>query len=200
MTLDLPGTVERVRQAARSSGLDRDATERLERAARAAFEAHAGQTRRSGDPYVVHPVRVAEVVLVEWGQSDADLGAAALLHDTLEDTDLTADAIDRLAGPRVLDLVRLLTKDAPEGYPSKAERDRVYFARLLAGDPGASVVKCADRVDNLRDMAGSGWSLEKKRGYVREARESILPVARERAPAAAARLAQVADEVERALG
>jgi (p)ppGpp synthase/HD superfamily hydrolase len=172
---------------------------RLERVLAAAWLAHDGQARRNGDPYVVHPVRVAEVVLVEWDRRDADLVCAALLHDTVEDTPLSLEEIDELAGAKVKELVFLLTKEEPGGYPDKSARDRVYFERLLAGPVGATIVKCADRADNLRDMAGSGWSLEKKREYIAEAREKILPLARERAPEAARALEAVAREVEAAL-
>lgn len=172
----------------------------VEKVLAAATKAHEGQTRSNGDPYVVHPIRVALVALAEWDRREPDLVCAALLHDTVEDTSFTLDDVAALTGPRVRELVDLLTKADPLGYPSKADRDREYFARLRAGPEGASVVKCADRVDNLRDMAGSTWSLAKKRAYVDEARALILPVARERAPWAAARLEAVCAEVERGLG
>lgn len=191
--MNLDAALERVRRLAREHGLDAGL---LERSLRAAFAAHDGQKRKDGAPYVVHPLRVAVCVVEELGSRETELAAAALLHDTVEDTPLTLDEIERFAGPRVRTLVDLLTKPR---LADKAELDRVYFARLLAGDAGASVVKCADRIDNLRDMARSGWPLAKKRGYLDEAREKILPVARKSAPSAAEFLARVADEVERAM-
>ncbi len=159
----------------------------------AASEAHEGQKRKDGAPYIVHPLRVAICVVEELGKAENELVAAALLHDTVEDTPLTLDEVEKLAGPRVRGLVDLLTKPK---LKDKAELDRIYFSRLRAGDPGASVVKCADRIDNLRDMERSGWTNEKKRAYLAEAREKILPVARERAPDAALVLERVAVEVE----
>jgi (p)ppGpp synthase/HD superfamily hydrolase len=157
-----------------------------------ASRAHEGQRRKDGAPYIVHPLRVAVCVVEELGKAEDDLVAAALLHDTVEDTPLTLGEVEKLAGPRVRGLVDLLTKPK---LKDKAELDRIYFARLREGDPGASVVKCADRIDNLRDMERSGWSQEKKRAYVAEARQKILPVAREKAPDAALVLERVADEV-----
>lgn len=181
--------------AVRAAGLRWDV---VGRALDAATRAHEGQTRRDGSPYVVHPIRVALVAL-EWGVRDEAVLAAALLHDALEDTALGADEVERLGGPRTRELVELLTKPDEAGYPSKAERDRFYFERLRAGPPEAALLKCADRVDNLRDMAGSGWSPAKKRDYVGEARLWILPVARDRHPEAARRLEAVCAEVERDL-
>jgi GTP pyrophosphokinase len=194
--IDLEASVARLRSQLEERGLA-PAVERTERVLRAAWRAHDGQNRKNGDPYIVHPIRVAEVVLVEWDRREPDLVAAALLHDAVEDTPLRLEEIEDLAGAHVRELVFLLTKPDPAGFPSKAERDRVYFARLHDGPEGASVVKCADRVDNLRDMLSSGWSLEKKRAYLVEAREEILPGARERAPEAARALEAVIEEIAR---
>jgi (p)ppGpp synthase/HD superfamily hydrolase len=185
--------LERTERLAREHGLDAGL---LGAVLRAAWQAHEGQKRKDGAPYIVHPLRVAVCTVEELGARETDLAAAALLHDTVEDTPLTLEDVERLAGPRVRTLVDLLTKPK---LLDKAELDRIYFSRLRAGDAGASVVKCADRIDNLRDMKGSGWSLEKKKGYLAEAREKILPVAREKAPAAAAILERVVNEVASAL-
>lgn len=191
--MNLEAAVARIQGLARGHALDAVV---LERVVRAAFQAHDGQKRKDGAPYIVHPLRVATCVVEELGAKDTDLVAAALLHDTVEDTELTLEAVEALAGPRVRALVDLLTK--PDIQP-KDELDRVYFKKLGEGDAGASVVKCADRIDNLRDMARSGWPLKKKHDYIREAREKILPVARARAPEAAKALGRVADEIEKTL-
>jgi GTP pyrophosphokinase len=189
--VNLEGAARDLRALAGAHGFD---AALLERVLRAAWRAHDGQKRKNGAPYIVHPLRVARCVVDELHAGDQDLVSAALLHDTVEDTPLTLDEVEALAGPRVRTLVDLLTKPRIE---PKSELDRVYFARLRAGDGGASVVKCADRIDNLRDMKESGWSPEKKRAYLAEAREKILPVAREKAPDAARVLERVAEEVER---
>ncbi len=201
--MNLDAGLERVRKLARDHGLD---AALLERVLRAAWQAHEGQKRKDGAPYIVHPLRVAACVADELGSHDADLVAAALLHDAVEDTPLSLDEIEKLANARVKTLVDLLTKPKPRATggstaetDDKAERDRVYFAKLRAGDAGASVVKCADRIDNLRDMARSGWPMKKKHDYILEAREKILPVAREKAMDAARALSRVCDEVEKDL-
>jgi GTP pyrophosphokinase len=190
--------LERLRPLIHERGL---ATEwpRVERVLRAAHRAHDGQKRKDGTPYVTHPLRVAEVVLRDWRVADADLACAALLHDAVEDTPLTLAQVEELAGPAVRELVYFLTKEDPKGYPSKDDRDRVYFERLRGAPVGAAIVKCADRVDNLRDMKDARWSLEKQRGYLVEARELILPLAEGKHPAAARGLADTIAAVERAL-
>lgn len=192
--MNVEAALQRIERLAREHGLD---AALLARVLRAAWTAHDGQKRKSGEPYIVHPLRVAFCVAEELGARDTDLVAAALLHDTVEDTDLTLAGVEHLAGPRVRTLVDLLTKPKLD---DKKALDRIYFAKLREGDAGASIVKCADRIDNLRDMKGSGWPETKKRAYIAEAREKILPVAEEKCPDAASVLARVALEVEKTLG
>jgi len=191
--LKLEAAVERVARLAREHELDEPL---LERVIRAAFAAHDGQKRKDGAPYIVHPLRVAICAAEELGAGETEVVAAALLHDTVEDTEMTLDMVEQLAGPLTRTLVALLTKPKID---DKKELNRVYFSRLEAGDPRASVVKCADRIDNLRDMERSGWSLDKKRAYLAEAREQILPIAAKKAPNAAAVLGRVVEEVASAL-
>lgn len=172
-----------------------DSLPRLEAAFRLAARAHAGQSRASGEPYLSHPVAVARILLEEWSVTDPDLLAAALLHDAVEDAEaVTLEVVDAEAGPVVRDLVDRLTKAPAEGPEAKAERDRRYYARLADGPPGAALVKAADRVHNLRSMAGSGWPEAKQRGYVAEAREEILPVVRPAWPGAARALEAAAGQ------
>ncbi len=173
--------------AARGLG---DAAGRVEEAFRLAARAHASQTRSDGAPYLKHPVDVVKFLLGEWGVTDADLLVAGLLHDAVEDSPLTLDEVEAAFGSDVRALVDALTK--PAGEADKAERDRAYFERLRAAPEGAAIVKAADRVSNLRDLLVARWPEAKKRGYVAEATEQLLPIVRERAPAA------VAEALERA--
>lgn len=181
--------------AARGLG---DAAGRVEDAFRAAARAHASQTRSDGAPYLKHPVDVVKVLLNEWGVTDVDLLVAGLLHDTVEDSPLTLDEVEAGFGPAVRAIVDALTKppkpDGPLSQAEKAERDRAYFERLRAAPEGASVVKAADRVSNLRDLVVARWSEAKKRRYVAEATDQLLPIVRERAPA------RVAEALEAAAG
>jgi ubiquinone/menaquinone biosynthesis C-methylase UbiE len=175
--------------------------DRVEAAVRTAARAHEGQTRSDGSPYLRHPLDVARR-LVGWGVEDADVLVAGLLHDAVEDSPLTLDEVEAAFGARVRALVDVLTKPpkptTPEGETpeQKAARERAYFDRLRAGPAEAATIKAADRVSNLRDLLTARWPEEKKRAYVAEALEAILPVVKERAPAAvAAALEETARDV-----
>jgi (p)ppGpp synthase/HD superfamily hydrolase len=118
--------------------------ELLLRAYRFARDAHAGQRRRHGTPYIEHPVAVAWLAHERFSVRDGEVLAAALLHDVLEDTDAT----DLSAfPPRTVRLVRLLTD--PDPPVSRRER-REHLARLWA-DRDATLLKACDRLSNLAD-------------------------------------------------
>lgn len=131
-----------------------------------ATEIHKGQFRHSADPsqpipYIVHPIRVARILMEEWGQNERITLQAALLHDVLED----CKAEDRLAveqdlahrfGNSLLHAVNLLTKPLIVPAEVKAARDARYFKELFAAPIWVKYVKCADRVDNLRDACAWG--------------------------------------------
>jgi len=113
---------------------------RYEAALAYAARKHAGQTRIGGDPYITHPVAVAEIVS-GWGCAP-ETCIAALFHDLLEDTDALAEELLAIGGPDVLRAVRLLTKE--NGY---------VMAEYVAGIRANSIartVKAADRLHNLR--------------------------------------------------
>jgi (p)ppGpp synthase/HD superfamily hydrolase len=114
-----------------------------------ALDAHVGQTRdgRNGEwrrPYFVHPVQVA-AKLSEWGAADETLFAAALLHDVLEDTSVSAQSIRQHFGEVVLRLVEELT--------CSAERDKIEYMRSFeSASVEAFVIKLADRWCNVSDF------------------------------------------------
>jgi (p)ppGpp synthase/HD superfamily hydrolase len=121
----------------------------LERAERFAVGRHEGQFRRDGvTPYVMHPKSVMAIVRDEFGVKDPGVLAAALLHDTIEDTRTDYDDLREHFGKRVADLVSVLTKDKrlPE-----ARREREYFARLARASRDAKLCKVGDTLHNLRD-------------------------------------------------
>lgn len=118
-----------------------------------AAEAHKSQTRDSGLPYIIHPVTVA--ILVADVLEDPEAIAAALLHDTLEDTPITPEEIVSCSTATVLRLVRALTKiqHLPAVQPS--EREAEHWRRLILGmaeDLRVIIVKLADRVHNMRTV------------------------------------------------
>jgi (p)ppGpp synthase/HD superfamily hydrolase len=110
---------------------------------------HQGQTRKDGrTPYFAHPVRVLMILITEFGVTDPEVLAAAVLHDTIEDTTTDYDDIAERFGPRVAGFVALLTKDArmPE-----EERERRFLADLAAAPIEVRLCKLADTYDNLID-------------------------------------------------
>lgn len=179
-----------------------DAAATIEEAFRVASAAHKGQLRDGGAPYVVHPLRVARHTLEALGAVEPEVVVAALLHDAVEDSELTLAAVEERFGPRVATLVDHLTKPAlaPElegeaRQAAKAERDARYYERLREGPPEALVVKAADRLDNLSEVLGARWSEAKKRRYAEEALETIAPLVAPVHPGAAAALEAAARDV-----
>ena len=174
---------------------------RLEETFRFAQQAHEGQQRNDGSPYVNHPARVARILLEEWREADLPLLQAALLHDAVEDTPVTLEQVRERFGAEVTELVDRLTKPEPAApdAEAKAARDVAYFARLQQGPEEAVLVKLADRVDNLRDVLRANWSEDKKRRYAREALEEIVPLGEEEWPRQAAQLKREAEALLEAL-
>lgn len=141
----------------------------LETAFQLAERVHEGQWRRVAEgasrvPYIVHPLRVARIIAEEWERVGISILAASLLHDVLEDSPLTLRTdlekeIERTSGIEVLNAVRVLSKpNLPEPCPAdvKAARDARYFSHLRAAPDWVRLIKCADRVDNLRDARAWG--------------------------------------------
>jgi GTP diphosphokinase / guanosine-3',5'-bis(diphosphate) 3'-diphosphatase len=123
----------------------------LEHAYVVAEEMHRGQTRRSGEPYITHPVAVAEI-LAELGMNVSTL-SAALLHDTVEDTAYSIDALRVDFGDEVADLVDGVTKldKVTYGQAAKAETVRKMVV-AMARDIRVLVIKLADRLHNMRTL------------------------------------------------
>ncbi|WP_029356201.1 bifunctional (p)ppGpp synthetase/guanosine-3',5'-bis(diphosphate) 3'-pyrophosphohydrolase [Bosea sp. 117] len=136
----------------------------LDRAYVYAMRAHGTQTRASGDPYFSHPLEVA-AILTDLKLDDATI-VAALLHDTIEDTDATRDEIDRLFGPQIGALVEGLTKIKKLDLVSKQAKQAENLRKLLlaiADDVRVLLVKLADRLHNMRTLK---WVPEEKRNRV----------------------------------
>lgn len=165
----------------------------LEAAYHLARRAHHDQWRKVAAgaqpiPYIVHPLKVACIVAEEWRQNDLRTLQVCLLHDVLEDCDESlrmqmAEEICALAGKEVHDAVWTLTKPAPAPAEVKAARDARYFAELRHAPQWVRLVKCADRVDNLRDACAWGDPAFWKR-YSSETIGWHLYLARETAPIA----------------
>jgi guanosine-3',5'-bis(diphosphate) 3'-pyrophosphohydrolase len=126
----------------------------LNRAYVYAMKAHGAQKRASGDPYISHPLEVA-AILTNLKLDDATI-AAALLHDTIEDTDATRAEIDTLFGPEIGRLVDGLTKLKRLELVSKEAKQAENLRKLLlaiADDVRVLLIKLADRLHNMRTLS-----------------------------------------------
>ncbi len=126
----------------------------IEQAYAAAHRAHADQVRRSGEPYISHPLGVA-LILAELGLDDVTI-AAALLHDAVEDTDLTMQGLEESFGPEVSAIVDGVTKLERMHYGSRAAQQAATIRKMLvavAKDIRVLLIKLADRLHNMRTIA-----------------------------------------------
>ena len=134
-----------------SPGVD---LERMERAFRFAEANHQGQLRKSGEPYITHPIQVAQIVAEL--EMDMDSVIAALLHDCIEDTEATHEDIARDFGESVAELVEGVTKLTRVQYVSKEEEQMENLRKMLmamAKDVRVVLIKICDRLHNMRTMA-----------------------------------------------
>jgi (p)ppGpp synthase/HD superfamily hydrolase len=132
--------------------------------------AHEGQMRDEGTPYILHPIRVATVLSDELAIYSCELACAALLHDVIEDCDITREQVEAEFGDTVARIVWLLTKLPEVSLPA-------YLAAIeQAADIKAPVVKLCDRLDNLRFLMRSPKA-EKKRRYIKTTEQFYLPLA-----------------------
>jgi guanosine-3',5'-bis(diphosphate) 3'-pyrophosphohydrolase len=142
-----------------------------------AFAAHKHRDQRrlgaEASPYINHPISVANVLVNEGRLDDTVLVCAALLHDTLEDTLATAVELEREFGPEITRIVQEVSDD--KSLP-KQVRKRLQVEHAPSLSEPAKLVKLADKICNLRDIAGqppAEWSLARKQTYFDWAREVV---------------------------
>ncbi|XP_053952430.1 guanosine-3',5'-bis(diphosphate) 3'-pyrophosphohydrolase MESH1 [Anastrepha ludens] len=127
---------------------------------------HRTQRRKDNEtPYINHPINVATILAVEGGISDETVLIAALLHDTVEDTDTTFEEIETQFGAEICGIIREVTDDKSL---EKQERKRLQIEQAATSSIKAKLVKLADKLDNLRDLDRKlpiGWSLERQEQY-----------------------------------
>ncbi|MEK9657548.1 MAG: bifunctional (p)ppGpp synthetase/guanosine-3',5'-bis(diphosphate) 3'-pyrophosphohydrolase [bacterium] len=141
-----------------------------------AKNAHKGQTRCSGKPYITHPLAVAEILLTL--EQDAATLAAAFLHDTLEDCDVRAEDIANELGAEITQLVEGVTKLTSFTFASKFEEQAENFRKMLlamTSDFRIMIIKLADRLHNMRTI--SYLNVEKQRRIARETLSIFAPLA-----------------------
>ena len=125
----------------------------IKRAFFLAKEAHKGVRRRSGEPYIIHPIEVALIAVREIGLGKKSV-VAALLHDVVEDTEYTVEDIERLFSPKIASMVDGLTKMAGVFNADSTEQAE-YFRKVLltlSDDVRVIIIKIADRLHNMRTL------------------------------------------------
>ena len=134
-----------------------------------AFAAHKHKDQRRKDveasPYINHPISLADILCNEGSISDIETICAALLHDTIEDTNTTADELEREFGTTIRDIVMDVTDDKTL---SKADRKQAQIDHAAQLSEQAKLVKLADKISNLRDVRDNApphWSLQRRQAY-----------------------------------
>jgi RelA/SpoT family (p)ppGpp synthetase len=159
-----------------STYLAPDLINQVRRAYLYAEQAHNGQVRRTGEPYVTHPLAVADI-LADMHMDQQSL-VAALLHDVIEDTGISREALAAQFGDTVADLVDGVSKLTQIDFATRAEAQAENFQKMalaMARDIRVILVKLADRLHNMRtlDVLGS----EKRRRIARETLDIYAPIA-----------------------
>lgn len=147
----------------------------LLRAASFAAHKHRDQRRKDADasPYINHPLTVATVLREGGGVEDVAVIAAALLHDTIEDTDTTYAELRGRFGDEIAEIVAEVTDIK---WLKKTSRKRLQVSKAARASHGAKLVKLADKISNLRDIVASppsDWSLARKREYFDWAKQVV---------------------------
>ena len=148
----------------------------IKRAYEYADSLHAGQMRQSGEPYITHPLSVA-YILSEM-HADRDTICAALLHDTLEDTNATKEEIADLFNKDVANLVDGVTKISKMNFSSKAEQNLANTRKIITGlteDVRIIIIKLADRLHNMRTLQFKSPFKQKENAL--ETMELFVPLA-----------------------
>lgn len=138
------------------------------KAMRFSAEKHSDQRRKDSrsSPYINHPIQVAETLWKVGGIQDRSVLVAAILHDTIEDTDATPEEIKREFGDEVLGLVLEVTDD--KSLP-KEIRKQLQIENAAKKSPKAKLLKLADKLCNIQDLVHSppsNWSLKRRREYL----------------------------------
>jgi GTP pyrophosphokinase len=159
-----------------SAYLDKSSIERLRKAYVFAHSLHSGQLRKSGEPYIVHPIAVAEI-LAEYRMDETSL-VAAILHDVVEDTHVSVEEVEKQFGNNVASIVDGLTKLAKVEFRSSQEKLAENFRKMIVAmsrDIRVIVVKLADRLHNMRTL--KALPLDKRQRIAEETSEIYAQLA-----------------------
>ena len=170
-----PVTIDSIKAAVKSYMPEAD-FDKIERAYLVAEEGHRGQVRVSGEPYILHPLNVAEI-LTELQLDDATI-CAAILHDVVEDTLFTLDEIRDMFGDEVALLIDGVTKLGMIQFKSKEDRQLETYRKMIlatAKDIRVIIIKLADRLHNMRTL--KFMREDKRKRIARETMELYAPLA-----------------------
>ncbi len=145
------------------------------RAAAFAARKHSEQRRKdaSASPYINHPIALAKILAEEGGVTDPRVIAAALLHDTIEDTETTLRELRGEFGDVIAGIVAEVSDTK---WLGSTTRKKLQITKAPRASKGAKLVKLADKIANVRDMLArppAGWSLERRRDYFDWARSVV---------------------------
>ena len=169
-----PGLKELLTAA--SAYLPSEQVDRIRDAAEFGAEAHRGQRRKTGEPYIAHPVAAAEVLVKL--RVDTDTIVAAILHDVIEDTPIAKEELAKNFGEGVAEIVDGVTKLDQIQFKSREEAQAESFRKMLLAmvrDLRVILVKLADRLHNMRTI--EGMSLPRRRAIARETLDIYAPLA-----------------------
>lgn len=166
---------------------------KLQKAVEFATSAHLGQTRSDGSEYIQHPIRVMNT-LQELGINDENILCAAVLHDVLEDTNVTREMMEREFGKEITDIVVQLTNMHPSRTPFVVKQAALLEHARHMDDP-AKMIKVSDRLDNITDC--SSWEIFRRKRYANAALE--LLAALEPIPSSVQNLASLVREKSEAI-
>ena len=177
--MGVPFQIEKYRNKL-SKALDQKGSERklVLKALDFAYEAHRGQTRKSGEPYIIHPCTVVDILLFDLNLDFSHLLAAAFLHDVVEDIeDITIDQIESMFGRKVSDIVDGCTKLRRFRMPTNTLKDLTHSKIFLTASqcPEIFLVKLADRLHNLRTLRS--LPRPKRQQIARETLDIYAPIA-----------------------
>ena len=152
-----------------------DAVTTILKAAQFAARKHKDQRRKdaASSPYINHPLSLANILREEGQVDDVRVIVAALLHDTIEDTETDYDEIRGQFGEEVAEIVAEVTDTK---WLKSTSRKRLQISRAGRASQGAKLVKLADKISNLRDIVASppsDWSLERKQHYFDWAKQVV---------------------------
>ena len=133
---------------------------------------HRDQKRDEGDPYIIHPIRIANTLIYDLGISTGDMIIAGLLHDVVEDTNTTLNEITKKFSENVSRLVNALTR-----YKER-ETKKDKFKKTISGPEEIRLLKACDCLDNLRSFVYRTDRGERWQRHLQEAKDMYIPLAR----------------------